>query len=128
MISKKVFRGEHRWAAMILSALLLVVLGAAIYGGAYVYVVQNDRCCDCTRVMEMVPVLKANQPIRAGQPFHPEMVTIEEVPVRFLPPRPILEADLMAYEGLTLLVDIQEGAMLLESDFEKTGHPDSGFE
>jgi hypothetical protein len=56
------------------------------------------------------------------------MVTIEEVPVRFLPPRPILEADLMAYEGLTLLVDIQEGAMLLESDFEKTGHPDSGFE
>lgn len=117
MISKKVFRGEYRWATLILSALLLVLIGCAVYAGAYYHAMQN-RCCDCTRVMDMAPVVKVTQPLRAGQRLHPAMVTVEDVPERFLPPDPLLGGDLSRYEGRTLRVDVPAGQMLLEADFD----------
>lgn len=66
---------------------------------------------------EQVEVIKAARQVPAGTTLAPEMVTKSLVPTKFLPPNPVYEKDLEIYMGMPVSVNIQEGAMILTSDF-----------
>lgn len=66
---------------------------------------------------ETRPVVKAARNIPAGTPLTQELITTEQVPVKFLPPNPVMEKDVDIYLGTPLAVNVQEGAMILTSDF-----------
>jgi pilus assembly protein CpaB len=62
-------------------------------------------------------VVKAARNIQAGTPLTKDRITTEKVPQRFLPPNPLLEADLNIYLNTPLAVNVEQGAMILTSDF-----------
>lgn len=66
---------------------------------------------------DQVNVVRASRPIEAGTPLTPDLVKNELVPTRYLPPNPILAKDLDIYIGTPLAVKLDEGAMVLTSDF-----------
>jgi pilus assembly protein CpaB len=66
---------------------------------------------------EQVEVIKAARQMPAGTTLSPELVTKSLVPKKFLPPNPVYEKDLEIYMGMPVSVNIQEGAMILTSDF-----------
>lgn len=66
---------------------------------------------------DQIEVIKAARQIPAGTTLAPEMVTKSLVPTKFLPPNPVYEKDLEIYMGMPVSVNVQEGAMILTSDF-----------
>lgn len=64
-----------------------------------------------------VYVVKASRSIPAGTPLTPDVITTELVPEKFLPPNPIMKKDIDIYISTPLAVNVQEGAMILTSDF-----------
>lgn len=64
-----------------------------------------------------VYVVKAARSIAAGTPLTPDVITTELVPEKFLPPNPIMKKDIDIYISTPLAVNVQEGAMILTSDF-----------
>ncbi len=77
---------------------------------------KKDR--DAEKKREVVKVVKARENIEAGAILYESMVVIEEVPLRFLPPDPVLAVDLNIYIGAKLPVAVEKGAMILTSDFK----------
>lgn len=68
-------------------------------------------------VANQVEVVKAARNIPAGTPLTKDRITTEKVPRKFLPPNPLLESELNIYLGTPVAVNIEEGAMILTSDF-----------
>lgn len=68
-------------------------------------------------VADQVEVVKAARNIPAGTPLTKDRITTEAVPRKFLPPNPLLEQELNIYLGTPVAVNIEEGAMILTSDF-----------
>lgn len=68
-------------------------------------------------VRDQVEVVKAARNIPSGTPLTKDKITTEKVPRRFLPPNPLLESELNIYLGTPVAVNIEEGAMILTSDF-----------
>lgn len=64
-----------------------------------------------------VSVIKAATDIPAGTPLTDDKVTAEDIPARFLPPNPVLEDEFDIYVGTPVSTQIEEGAMILSSDF-----------
>ena len=62
-------------------------------------------------------VVKAARDIPAGTPLSKDLITIEEVPERYLPPNYIDKKEADIYLGTPLAVKVKEGAMILASDF-----------
>lgn len=75
-----------------------------------------------------IEVVKAAKDIKANTPMTPDLVTTELVPEKFLPPNPIRKGDIDIYIGQQLAVNVQQGAMILTSDFvvEKVSRDLSG--
>ena len=93
-----------------------IVVGALAAGLLLLYANQmQNRERDL--IGETVPVIKAARTIPAGTPLSRELVTTDDVPVKFLPPNPVEAKDLEIYLGQAVSVNIQEGAMVLTSDF-----------
>jgi pilus assembly protein CpaB len=68
-------------------------------------------------VADQVEVVKAARNIPAGTPLTKDRITTEKVPRKFLPPNPLLESELNIYLGTPVAVNVEEGAMILTSDF-----------
>jgi pilus assembly protein CpaB len=66
---------------------------------------------------DTVSVIRAARDVAKGTPLTDDNVTAEDVPRQFLPPNPILEDEFDIYAGQPVSSDIQEGAMVLASDF-----------
>lgn len=64
-----------------------------------------------------VEVVKAARDIPAGTPLTKDRITTEKVPRRFLPPNPLMRDEVDIYLGTPLAVNVEEGAMILTSDF-----------
>lgn len=71
-------------------------------------------------VADQISVVKAARNIPAGTALTKDVIATEQVPQKFLPPNPLLEADLNIYLGTPLAVNVEEGAMVLTSDFSVT--------
>lgn len=63
-------------------------------------------------------VVKAATTLHPGTVLSLENVDVESVPERFLPPNPVLFRDLHKFEGRRLNIEIEAGAMILDSDFD----------
>jgi pilus assembly protein CpaB len=98
------------------------LLVAAILVGAfaavllYLYAEQLDDEHEAL-VADQVEVVKAARNIPAGTPLTKDRITTEKVPRKFLPPNPLLESELNIYLGTPVAVNVEEGAMILTSDF-----------
>jgi pilus assembly protein CpaB len=67
---------------------------------------------------EQVEVVKASRQIPLGTSLTRDMVVYEPVPKKFLPPNPVYPKDFESiYMGLPVSVNVQDGAMILTSDF-----------
>lgn len=66
---------------------------------------------------DQVEVVKAARNIPAGTPLTRDRLTTELVPQRFLPPNPLLQSDLEIFLNNPVSMNIDEGAMILTSDF-----------
>lgn len=66
---------------------------------------------------DTMDIAKAASDLPEGTILMPSMVVIESVPTRFLPPNMIEERDLGLYVGERLSAGLEEGAMILDSDF-----------
>lgn len=66
---------------------------------------------------DTVAVVKAARNIPAGTPLTQDLVTTDLVPVKFLPPNPIMQEDLGIYLDSPLAVNVKDGSMILTSDF-----------
>lgn len=77
---------------------------------------QEDQYDEYTK--NQVEVIKAAADISAGRPLSEDKVTTEEVPEKFLPPNPITKDEFDVYSGTPVSSNIEEGAMILASDFE----------
>lgn len=97
---------------------LSVTMLLVVVAGVYLYQGWRDSV-GCTYFgSPLVAVAKAKTPLRKGQTFDPSMVEITQVPEQFLPPNPVVEAEVESRSGDTLLVDMERGVMILHSDFE----------
>jgi pilus assembly protein CpaB len=68
---------------------------------------------------DQVEVVKAARNIQAGTPLTKDRITTELVPRQFLPPNPLEAKDLNIYVGTPLAVNVEDGAMILTSDFTR---------
>ena len=68
-------------------------------------------------IADQVDVVKSARNIPAGTPLTKDRITTEKVPRKFLPPNPLLESELNIYLGTPVAVNVEEGAMILTSDF-----------
>lgn len=84
----------------------------ALYGKS-----QTDKVEQITG--DQVEVVKAARNIPAGTPLTKDRITTEMVPRQFLPPNPLNAADLNIYIDTPLAVNVEEGAMILTSDFTR---------
>jgi pilus assembly protein CpaB len=66
---------------------------------------------------DQVEVIKAARDIPAGTPLTEDKVTSEKVPRRFLPPNPVQKDEFDIYAGTPVAGHVEEGAMILTSDF-----------
>lgn len=98
---------------LLIAAIVVGALAAALLL-LYARQMQNR---EIELIGETVPVIKAARTIPAGTPLSRELVTTDDVPVKFLPPNPVEAKDLEIYLGQAVSVNIQEGAMVLTSDF-----------
>merc|ERR1711974_493224 len=84
----------------------------ALYGQS-----QQDKVDKITS--DQVEVVKAARNIQAGTPLTKDRITTELVPRQFLPPNPLEAKDLNIYVGTPLAVNVEDGAMILTSDFTR---------
>lgn len=98
----------------LLIAAVIVGLFAALLLYLYASQIEQEKE-DIMR--NQVEVVKAARNIPAGTPLTKDRITTDRVPERFLPPNPLLETDLNIYLGTPLAVNVEEGAMVLTSDF-----------
>ncbi len=98
----------------LLIAALLVGLFAAFF--MYLFAKQIKKEKDEV-LSDQVAVVKAARLIPSGTELTKEKVTTELVPRKFLPPNPLYEKDLPIYLDSPVAVQIDEGAMILTSDF-----------
>ncbi len=98
----------------LLIAAIIVGLFAAVL--LYLYASQLNKASD-ELLRDQREVVKAARNIQAGTPLTKDRITTEKVPERFLPPNPLLEADLNIYLNTPLAVNVEQGAMILTSDF-----------
>lgn len=68
-----------------------------------------------------IEVAVAAQRIPAGTTLTADLVVASAVPIQFLPANPLLMGDLRIYEGITVMHTVEEGQMLLTSDFTAPG-------
>lgn len=98
------------------------LLIAAVIVGAFaallVYLYHQQQQKKVKNLMKnQVEVVKAARDIPAGTPLTQDKVTSEKVPQRFLPPNPVLKEEFDIYAGTPVANHIEEGAMILASDF-----------
>lgn len=98
------------------------LLIAAVIVGAFaallVYLYHQQQQKKVKNLMKnQVEVVKAARDIPAGTPLTQDKVTSEKVPQRFLPPNPVLKEEFDIYAGTPVASHIEEGAMILASDF-----------
>lgn len=98
---------------LLIAAVMVGLFAAALL---YLYASQLEKEKD-ELVRDQIEVVKAARNIPAGTPLSKDKITTEQVPQRFLPPNPLLENDLNIYLGTPLAVNVEEGAMILTSDF-----------
>lgn len=98
----------------LLIAAIIVGLFAAVL--LYLYASQLQKGTD-ELMRDQREVVKAARNIQAGTPLTKDRITTEKVPERFLPPNPLLEADLNIYLNTPFAVNVEQGAMILTSDF-----------
>ncbi len=95
-----------------------VLVGIFAMGLMYLYgEAQNDKVEKITS--DQVEVVKAARNIQAGTPLTKDRITTELVPRQFLPPNPLEAKDLNIYIGTPLAVNVEDGAMILTSDFTR---------
>ena len=95
----------------------LILLSMASGLLLYLYAMQLDRS-SCRGVpRDPVTVIKAKDDLLAGTPLTKDHIIAVDIPEKFLPPNPLLEQDLQIYLGTPLAVNLEEGAMILTSDF-----------
>jgi pilus assembly protein CpaB len=94
-----------------------VIVGSFAALLVYLYSQQQEKKVK-NLMKDQVEVIKAARDIPAGTPLTQDKVTSEKVPQRFLPPNPVLKKEFASvYAGTAVESDIQEGAMILTSDF-----------
>ncbi|QDG53186.1 Flp pilus assembly protein CpaB [Persicimonas caeni] len=93
-----------------------VIVGAFAALLVYLYHTQQEKKVK-NLMKNQVEVIKAARDIPAGTPLTEDKVTSEKVPQRFLPPNPVLKEDFDIYAGQPVSSSIEEGAMILTSDF-----------
>ncbi len=98
---------------LLIAAVIVGLFAAALL---YLYASQIEQEKQ-ELIRDQVEVVKAARNIPAGTPLSKDRITTEQVPERFLPPNPLLEQDLNIYLGTPLAVNVEEGAMILTSDF-----------
>jgi len=98
---------------LLIAAVMVGLFAAALL---YLYASQLEKEKD-ELVRDQIEVVKAARNIPAGTPLSKDKITTEQVPQRFLPPNPLLENALNIYLGTPLAVNVEEGAMILTSDF-----------
>ena len=98
---------------LLIAAVIVGLFAAALL---YLYASQIEQEKQ-ELIRDQVEVVKAARNIPAGTPLSKDRITTEKVPERFLPPNPLLEQDLNIYLGTPLAVNVEEGAMILTSDF-----------
>jgi pilus assembly protein CpaB len=96
-----------------------VIVGAFAALLVYLYSEQQEKKID-NLMKNQVEVIKAARDIPAGTPLTQAKVTSEKVPQRFLPPNPVLKEEFDIYAGTAVESHIEEGAMILTSDFAVT--------
>lgn len=100
---------------LLIAAVLVGLLAMglmALYGKS-----QTDKVDEITG--DQVEVVKAARNIPAGTPLTKDRITTELVPRQFLPPNPLTATDLNIYIDTPLAVNVEEGAMILTSDFTR---------
>ncbi len=98
--------------------LLIAAVIVGLFAAALLYLYASQIEQEKKEIMRnQVEVVKAARNIPAGTPLTKDRITTEKVPERFLPPNPLLETDLNIYLGTPLAVNVEEGAMVLTSDF-----------
>jgi len=98
--------------------LLIAAVLVGLFAAALLYLYANQLKQEHNELIaNQVEVVKAARNIPAGTPLTKDRITTENVPQKFLPPNPLLESDLNIYLGTPLAVNVEEGAMILTSDF-----------
>ncbi len=98
------------------------IMAAAIVAGTcgtaslWLYAEQLDNEHEAL-VADQVEVVKAARNIPAHTSMTKDRITTEKVPRKYLPPNPLLESELNIYLGTPVMKNVEEGAMILTSDF-----------
>lgn len=95
---------------------MISAVGISAAGLLYLYAEQLDTEYE-SLVADQVEVVKAARNIPVGSALTKDRITTEKVPRKFLPPDPLLESELNIYLGTSVTTNVEEGAMLLVSDF-----------
>ncbi len=101
---------------------VLVIATLLATGGLYTYAEQLDDEHEAL-VADRVEVVKASRSLDAGAVLTKDRLTTERVPRKFLPPNPLLESELHIYLGTPLATNVEEGALLLTTDFNASALP-----
>lgn len=96
---------------------VFLMLGATAVGGL-LYLYSTSLESSCVMKTRQVVVVKAATTLMPGTVLTLDHVDLESVPERFLPPNPVRFRDLHRFEGRRLNIEVEAGAMLLDSDFD----------
>jgi pilus assembly protein CpaB len=94
-----------------------VIVGLAAMGLIWMAVEKQDQKQE-RLLSNQVKVVKAARNIPAGTRLSRNQITIKKVPKQFLPHNVLLQSDVKVYLGQPLKNDVQEGSMIVTSDFE----------
>ncbi len=98
--------------------LLVAAVVVGLFAAALLYLYASQIEEEKNKLLaDQVEVVKAARNIPSGTPLTKDRITTEQVPQRYLPPNPLLEQDLNIYLGQPLAVNVEQGAMILTSDF-----------
>lgn len=95
----------------------LILSGVTLSGLIYLYLTLPDQY-SCEFRTRQVVVVKAATTLTPGTVLTLENVHLDSIPERFLPPNPVLFRNLHRFEGRRLNIEVEAGAMILDSDFE----------
>ena len=98
---------------LLIAALIVGLLAAAL---TYMYGSQMKKKNEQI-IGKTAPVVKAARNIQAGTPLTEDLITVTQVPLKFMPPNPVEAKDKDIYLGNALAVNVAEGDMILTSDF-----------
>lgn len=106
---------KNRYARLVISLVLLTLMSLSGLLALYVSTYKEEETCGLGR--ERVLVVKAVKRLPAGTHLSHDLLKAESVPPRFLPPNALLQRSVHTFVGQPLTITIEEGAILLESDF-----------